>query len=145
MHTDAESMAAVITKSFGSAADHILMSVVIPTLDRPELLRRCVESLLVQTMEPQSFEIIVVADGPSKTTKATVFELRDSPAISELRYFELPFRCGPAAARNYGWRSARGAIIAFTDDDCIAQPTWLETGRTGLEDSRISGLWGRIV
>lgn len=139
------SLAAVAMDSARSHADHILLSVVIPTYERPDLLRRCLDSLIVQTMDPLSFEIIVIADGPSKATEEVVAELRGTTSVPALRYLESPVHRGPATARNLGWRSARGAIIAFTDDDCIVQPTWLEAGWACLEDHRISGLWGRIV
>ena len=36
-------------------------------------------------------------------------------------------RGGPAAARNRGWRLARAPFVAFTDDDCVPTPAWLET------------------
>ncbi len=45
-----------------------------------------------------------------------------------LRYIPLRSRLGPAAARNVGWKQARGEIIAFTDDDCIPTPGWLRAG-----------------
>jgi glycosyltransferase involved in cell wall biosynthesis len=137
--------AAVPTDCLNSQRNHILISVVVPTFDRPQLLRRCLESLIIQTMDPSSFEIIVVADGPSKATEQIVAKLRDKTSAPDLRYLESPAHRGPAAARNLGWKSARGAIIAFTDDDCIAQPTWLEAGWAELENRRVSGLWGRIV
>lgn len=137
--------ATVVVDSADSRADRIAISVVVPTHERPDLLRRCLESLSAQTMDPASFEIIVVADGPSKAARKVVAELRDRPAMPDVRYLELPVRRGPAAARNLGWTSARGAIIAFTDDDCFVQPTWLQAGLAGLEDRQVSGLWGRIV
>ena len=46
---------------------------------------------------------------------------------------------GPAAARNAGWRAARGAIIAFTDDDCIPDPRWLAAGGRRVRDGRDGG------
>ena len=137
--------ASAVMDSLNSQADHILISVVIPTFERPDLLRRCLESLIVQTMDPLSFEIIVVADGPSKATEEIVAGLRATTSAPDVRYLESPVHRGPAAARNLGWRSARGTIIAFTDDDCIAQPTWIAAGWAGLENHRVSGLWGRIV
>jgi len=144
MKNDSES-GAVAMDPLLRQADRILISVVVPTFERPDLLRRCLESLIAQTMDPLSFEVIVVADGPSKATEDIVAELRNRTSLPDLRYLESPVHRGPAAARNLGWKSARGSIIAFTDDDCIAQPTWLEAGWAGLEDHRLSGLWGRIV
>jgi glycosyltransferase involved in cell wall biosynthesis len=139
------SRSAAAGDSLTQDAGHILISIVIPTFNRPELLRGCLESLIVQTMDPLSFEIIIVADGPSKSTEGVVAALRDGVPVPALRYLESSVHRGPAAARNLGWRSARGTIIAFTDDDCIAQPGWLEAGAAGFDDHRLSGLWGRIV
>jgi hypothetical protein len=39
-----------------------------------------------------------------------------------------PSPAGPATAREQGWRAANGQLIAFTDDDCVPAPDWLETG-----------------
>ncbi|HDR9311912.1 TPA: glycosyltransferase, partial [Burkholderia multivorans] len=55
--------------------------------------------------------------------------MTDVPAI---RYLSAPDTQGPAGARNVGWRSARGALIAFTDDDTIPDPTWLRHGAAAL-------------
>ncbi len=137
--------AAVVTESLNFQADHILISVVVPTFDRPDLLRRCLASLIAQTMNPATFEVIIVADGPSKSTEAIVAAFRGKRSAPNLRYLASPVHRGPAAARNLGWKSARGSIIAFTDDDCIAQPKWLEAGGAALMESGSSGIWGRIV
>jgi GT2 family glycosyltransferase len=51
---------------------------------------------------------------------------------------------GPAAARNAGWRRARGAIIAFTDDDCIPDRDWLAAGLRAMGDGA-SGASGRVL
>ena len=145
MKDSSASSQSVAVDPLNAQAGRILISVVIPTFDRPDLLRRCLESLIVQTMDPLSFEIIVVADGPSMATRKVVAELWEASSSPDLGYLELPVHRGPAAARNLGWKSALGTLIAFTDDDCIAQPTWLEAGWAGLKDHRVSGLWGRIV
>ena len=42
-----------------------------------------------------------------------------------MRAIHLPQPMGPAIARNRGWRSARGALVVFTDDDVVARPGWL--------------------
>jgi cellulose synthase/poly-beta-1,6-N-acetylglucosamine synthase-like glycosyltransferase len=51
---------------------------------------------------------------------------------------------GPAAARNVGWRVARGEIIAFTDDDCIPARDWLRAGVAALGEE-VAGAAGRVV
>jgi glycosyltransferase involved in cell wall biosynthesis len=62
--------------------------------------------------------------------------------IPSLRYIATPNRCGPAAARNCGWRAARGPIIAFTDDDCLPEPDWLKAGMLAFGDGVVGvGGW----
>ncbi|MFY4730106.1 glycosyltransferase family 2 protein, partial [Nitrospira sp. BLG_2] len=111
------SSAAAVTESLNSQAGHILMSVVIPTFDRPDLLRRCLASLIAQTMNPAMFEIIVVSDGPSESTEGVAAAFRGKRSAPNLRYLASPVPRGPAAARNLGWKSARGPILSFTNDD----------------------------
>src|SRR5262249_55720511 len=59
-----------------------------------------------------------------------------------VRYVRPEDGRGPAAARNAGWRLARGAAIAFTDDDTIPDPAWLRAGLKALENA--DALWGRV-
>ncbi len=51
---------------------------------------------------------------------------------------------GPAAARNLGWRSSAGELIAFTDDDCIPEPDWLANGVAAFVDG-VAAVSGRTV
>ena len=104
-------------------------SVVIPTYQRPALLLKCLEALSQQTLPRDQFEIIVVDDGNSHETAEAVWQFTKRVARQggplEIRYLGQPERRGPAAARNRGWRAARGRVVAFTDDDCVPQPDWL--------------------
>lgn len=102
----------------------IRISVVIPTYKRPLLLMRCINALLHQDYSTSNFEIIVISDGEDDATR----EVIDSAGFKRfpvIRYYELPRRSGPAAARNLGWVLAQAELVAFTDDDCIPAPTWL--------------------
>jgi glycosyltransferase involved in cell wall biosynthesis len=124
-------------------ASEIEISVVVPTRQRPELLARCLDALAAQTMAPARFEIIVVNDGPSEPTR-TLVERFAAQSDRLARYLGTGGGAGPAAARNLGWRQARGHTIAFTDDDCLPEPGWLEAGLAALA-AGADGVSGRIV
>ena len=121
------------------------VSVVVPTCRRDDLLARCLDALLAQDLPPHAYEVIVVDDAPCCATEMLVATraLASRACGPVLRY--IAHRCahGPAAARNAGWRAARGALIAFTDDDCIPAPGWLAAGVRALADGAV-GATGRI-
>jgi glycosyltransferase involved in cell wall biosynthesis len=97
-------------------------SVVVATFNRAALLDRLVDALRAQT-GIESYEVVVVDDGSTDETPEVLRSLDQGwPALRSIR---LDHNQGPAAARNAGWRHATGAIVAFTDDDCIPQPGWL--------------------
>lgn len=127
------------------------ISVVIPTCRRPHLLRRCLQRLLLQTLPGTAFEVIVVDDGRTDETRATVDEFAArSGGAPAFRYLTPQGTRGPAAARNRGWRAASAPFIAFTDDDTEPQPQWLVEGLRALT-APVSGqalpvaVTGRVV
>ncbi|MBA4167511.1 MAG: glycosyltransferase [Chitinophagaceae bacterium] len=100
------------------------ISVVIPTYRRPYLLGKCIEALTMQQFELNDYEIIIVSDGPDQQTHDLLNNLEHliHPFI---QYISLVHNSGPAAARNAGWHSANGRLIAFTDDDTRPDKYWL--------------------
>jgi glycosyltransferase involved in cell wall biosynthesis len=100
--------------------DDSLVSVVIPTKNRPQYLRQAIASVYAQSYP--HFEIIVVDDGSSD---AVAEHLRDYD--DRLRCYRQPAR-GAAAARNLGISKAKGAFIAFLDDDDFYAPDKLQSG-----------------
>lgn len=108
-----------------------LVSVVVPTCARDHLLARCLVALDAQEMPAETYEVIVVDDARREATRRLV-ERWAERSRAEVRYIALEERRGPAAARNAGWRAARGAVIAFTDDDCVPSPRWLWCGVLAL-------------
>jgi glycosyltransferase involved in cell wall biosynthesis len=88
-----------------------LVSVVVPTRGRPELVVRAVASAFAQTMG--EIEVVVVMDGPDEATMRTLRAIEDPRMIVEV----LAQPRGIGAARNAGVRRARGRWIAFLDDD----------------------------
>lgn len=107
-----------------------IVSVVVPTFRRPALLERCLEALLEQDFAPAAYEIIVVDDAACKETRLQVERCARRAAARgrHVYYLAATSGRGPAAARNLGWRAARGEIIAFTDDDCLPARNWLSSG-----------------
>lgn len=128
--------------------DKPLLSVVVPTCNRPHLLKRCLAALVAQNFDPAQYEIIVTDDARSDETRATVQRWIQRTAITGPRIFYMPSDRdtpqGPATARNRGWRAAHGALIAFTDDDTIPQADWLAQGMASF-DGKVQAAWGRIV
>jgi GT2 family glycosyltransferase len=102
----------------------ILVSVVIPTYKRPSLLFRCLSALGRQNFPAEALEIIVVTDGPDPDTVRLCAELAST---ARTRFCSLGKKKGPAAARNAGWRQARGELILFTDDDCLPAKDWVRS------------------
>lgn len=97
-----------------------VVSVVIPTYKRAELLLRAIRSVLAQTC--QDFEIIIVDDCSPDHTAAAVQTIRDP----RLRYLRHETNRGLPAGRNTGIDAARGQYVAFLDDDDEWQPQKLE-------------------
>lgn len=121
------------------------VSVVVPTFERPQLLQRCLEALLGQDLDPAEYEIVVVDDAHSEATRAALGELAARHPERCIRYRRPPPGSrGPAAARNAGWISAHGEIIAFTDDDTIPALNWLSEGLRAMRPG-IAAAWGDVI
>lgn len=100
----------------------LLFSVIIPTYHRNDLLAKCLDCLApsIQTLPTEQYEVIVTDDGSETTAEEMILE--HYPWVN---WVAGP-RKGPAANRNNGANFARGEWLAFTDDDCLPDPQWLE-------------------
>jgi glycosyltransferase involved in cell wall biosynthesis len=103
-------------------------SIVIATYKRPALLSRCLTSLINQSFPHDKYEVIVITDGADEETaqdvRKAVASYQKCPVV---RCIALDKKRGPAAARNAGWKNAKGELILFTDDDCIPLFYWIES------------------
>ncbi len=106
-----------------------MVSVVIPTHNRPDRLRRAIDSVLQQTY--QDFQIIVVNDGAT-SVEAVVADMNKDGHITLVTHDR---NRGLAASRNTGIRQATGKYVCYLDDDDRFLPDHLETLVTALESS----------
>lgn len=100
------------------------VSLIIPTRDKVELLRMCVESILAKTTYPR-FEIIVVDNQSRETaTLAWLGELERNERVRVLRY-DAPFNY--SAINNWAVRQCDGEVIGLVNNDIeVISPDWLE-------------------
>lgn len=99
-----------------------LLSVLICTYNRAELLGKLLDSLRKQTLPVEDFELVVVDDGSSDNTRRVVEQLKASLPV---RYF-YQNNAGLAVARNHGLYHVDAPIVLFLDDDDLATPSLLE-------------------
>lgn len=105
-----------------SQNDSPLLTVVIPTYKRTQMLAKVLGGLAAQTFPAENFEVIVVMDGPDDATEAM---LRNCAAPFHLRWFSPP-HLGAPRCRNTGLRESRAPVCVFIDDDIVATPGFVE-------------------
>jgi glycosyltransferase involved in cell wall biosynthesis len=112
------------------------LSVIIPVYNDQDRLIMCLRALEAQTLAAEDFEVIAVDNGSREPI--AVETASNTRIVTELRP-------GSYAARNTGVEHATGTVIAFTDADCIPDPTWLSEGLTYLDDHPdVSRVGGRV-
>ena len=120
------------------------ISVVVATLNRAELLAKCIRRFLdLDVSSLAAWEIIVVDNGSRDHTAQIVAALKTK--------YNLPLRYvyegtpGVSAARNAGIRAARYPILAITDDDCRVAPSWLlAIHQSFAADPAVAMVGGRV-
>lgn len=100
-----------------------LITAIICTQNRAEFLRKCVKSLLRQTLSRVSYEILVVDNGSTDNTADVIREFSEEPNVRSV--FEPVL--GLSRARNTGWRESRGGFAGYIDDDATAGERWIES------------------
>lgn len=113
------------------------ISVIVPHYNDLRRLDLCLAALGRQRIAPARFEIIV-ADNNSPAGEAAVAEL-----IAGRARLVVAREKGAGPARNAGVAAARGALLAFTDCDCVPEPDWLAAGAAALGTADLVG--GRMT
>jgi GT2 family glycosyltransferase len=111
------------------------LSVVIPHLNQPQMLERCLASLAAGRRAPD--EVIVVDNGSTDMPTAICAA---HPRV-RLLHEAAP---GPGLARNAGVAAASGGILAFIDADCFADPGWVEAIHDAFADPAAEILGGDV-
>jgi len=115
------------------------VSIIVPTFNGEKKLARLLPSLLNQSYPRDRYEIIVVDNNSTDGTAAFV------RSFDVVRYEFYDRVQTSYAARNHGIGVARGEILAFTDDDCEADPHWLANAVQWFAHSDVGGVAGRIL
>jgi len=116
-----------------------LVTVAICTRDRPAYLSRCLEA--VRRLTYHNLDLLIIDNAPkAETTKHLVIE-----NYPHVRYVREP-RPGLNWARNRAILEARGEIIAFTDDDTVVDPGWVDAiAKIFSQDHEIMAMTGLVV
>jgi GT2 family glycosyltransferase/SAM-dependent methyltransferase len=113
------------------------LTVVVCTRDRPEDLRRCLQSVSESEVEPD--EVIVVDNAPAGDSTRRVVE-----AFPSVRYVAEPVP-GLSVARNAGAAAASAELVAYLDDDTSVHPDWVRRVRTEFADPTVMAVTGLLL
>lgn len=125
--------------------DRSRVTVVLPTYNRKESLKRCLAALLLCDPGGSRVDVLVVDDGSGDGTAEMV------RALNAGNSGPFTFRClsqpnqGQAVARNTGLAAANTDLVLFIDDDCVPDPAWLRSLVETDWESGIGGAGGKIV
>jgi GT2 family glycosyltransferase len=113
------------------------VTVVLPTIGRPELIRRCLESLAC--CEPRADEILVV-DSSDDSAVADV-----AAGFAEAGVRRIPYSTpGLGNAFNLGLREAKHEIVLLTNDDCTVERSWVGRGLRHVLQADDAIVTGRV-
>jgi len=120
------------------------VSVIIPTYNRKEKLKKTIRELEKQSYGKNRFEIIVVDDCSEDGTEEEIKNLMKK--YKNLRYLRNEKNSGAAHSRNRGIRIAKGKYIFFTDDDCIPDEDWIKKFVEFFEEhEEVAGIGGPVI
>lgn len=117
-------------------------SIIIPTYNRLDLLKKTLFSIENQSMARDSYEVIIVDDGSKDKTPEFMKKYAEDKA--RIKYIAQR-HLGPAKARNAGIKEAAGDIFVFTDSDCICDRDWLRQITAPYSENDIVGVAGHTI
>jgi glycosyltransferase involved in cell wall biosynthesis len=111
------------------------VSVIVPVFRHAECVEQCLAALEGQSYPNDRFEVVVIDNGDNGDLAATVRSYPHAALTNERRP-------GSYAARNTGVAAAQGAVLAFTDADCVPAADWIARGVAALQRGEQAGLVG---
>lgn len=125
----------------GVGAQPLSVAVCICTTDRPTLLEHALKSVLYQTRPADEVVVIDQSDGLATEHLVAAVQAREE----RVRYIRLNQK-GLSRAYNTASANATSEVLAFTDDDCVAPPDWLEMiVRCFEEEPQVGLLYGQVL
>jgi glycosyltransferase involved in cell wall biosynthesis len=112
------------------------LSIIIPTHNSEQTIKRCLNSLTSQTFPRDQYEIIVVDDG---STDQSVSIAKNAGADQVI----ITEPCFQGKARNIGVKNAKADLLAFIDSDCEAKEDWVKTIIKELE--KLQAIGGSVL
>jgi glucosyl-dolichyl phosphate glucuronosyltransferase len=109
------------------------ISVIIPTFNRANALKVTIDSVVNQNLSPEQYEILIVDNGSTDTTKDVVNSTVKAFPAHNIRYFFEPIP-GLLSGRHRGALEAKGDILVFIDDDIEADRKWLKAIRETFDN-----------
>ena len=116
-------------------------SIIVPSYGKPESLGKLLVSVAGLKYSGSGYEVVIVDDGSPTPLSSVVFPFRDRINLTLIEQRNM----GPAFARNRGAAVGQGRCLAFIDDDCLAEPEWLESLAGVLGESNRLVCGGRTV
>lgn len=118
-----------------------MLSVVVPTRNRAQLLDHCLKALANQDLPPSEYEVLVIDNGSTDETRSVAQSYRYRGNIRYL-YESTP---GLHVGRHAGLQKARGEVLAYTDDDAQPLPTWLSSIADCFKDPQVALVGGNNI
>ena len=120
------------------------ISLIVPTYNRAEFLKKALPSFVNQTIDNKDYEILVIDNNSTDNTKHIVENFKKNFQNFRIKYF-FEKNQGLHFARNKGISEAQGEIIVFGDDDIVASENWLEKIKQEFLDEKVGIVGGKIL
>jgi glucosyl-dolichyl phosphate glucuronosyltransferase len=119
-----------------------MLSVIIPTYNRSNLLRETLDSIINQDLNKSEYEVIIINNGSTDDTENVIknFKKKSSNISSHIQ-----LKQGLHEGRNLGYKVSKGDVLVYCDDDIEAFPTWLSSIKESFEDNQVALVGGNNI